>query len=171
MEIHGSLFAGYTQACINLKIVVGKKAAQVVEGIRPDLWYRLEGWQKLGELVTNAYDDPAPIMEQVGVEMMKSWYLNGPGRNLIARGAEFLKFQTGSDGYRSVVKGPPSIIGDFSLVHFDENKGEAVILSTTPFNRDMERGVIIGGMQAPGDLIYVDVDNSGDRNRFLITFA
>jgi hypothetical protein len=170
MEVSGALLAGYAQACINLKIVAGEKAALLPTNIQPELWYPLDCWQKLGELVISAYDDPGPIMERVGIEMMSAWYHHGPGKKRISSGAEFLRFQTGSDGYRSVVKGPASAVGDFRLRAFGEQRGTAVIESSTPFNRDMERGVLIGGMQAPGDLAYIDVTNSINKNVFLITF-
>lgn len=34
----------------------------------------------------------------------------------------------------------------------------------------MERGVLIGGMKLAGDLVYVDVDNSGDPSVYEIRF-
>ena len=42
--------------------------------------------------------------------------------------------------------------------------------STTPFNRDLERGIILGGMAAARDLDLIEADNSGDRDLFRIRF-
>jgi len=53
----------------------------------------------------------------------------------------------------------------------DEEGGKARIHSTTPFNKDLERGVIIGGMTAPGDLDYIDVKNDKNPQIFVIEFA
>ena len=104
------------------------------------------------------------------MEMMLAWYNYGPGKEIIKKGVDFLVFQTGSQGYHSVVKGPRELVGDFDLVELDKNKGKALIHSTDPFNKDMERGVIIGGMSAPGDLYYIDVSNDDDAQYFKIEF-
>ena len=55
--------------------------------------------------------------------------------------------------------------------YLDEKEGKARIHSTTPFNKDQERGVIIGGMTAPGDLDYIDVKNEENSHIFEIEFA
>ena len=82
------------------------------------------------------------------------------GKALVKRGVDFLYFQSGSQGYASVVKGPKDQVGSFDLEQIDEAQGQAIIHSTDPFNKDLERGVIIGGLSAPGDLDFIDVDNS-----------
>lgn len=170
MEVFGSLILGYAQACINLDIVGGKKASKLVQGIQPNNWYPLSIWKELGNIIITNYDEPSPIMEKVGIEMMTGWYHDGPGKNIVKSGVEFIHFQTGSEGYNSVVKGTQTVIGDFRLVSINEEKGSAVIESTTPFNRDMERGVLLGGIKAPGDIVYLDVNNTKNKNIFLITF-
>jgi hypothetical protein len=70
-----------------------------------------------------------------------------------------------------VVVGPEKLVGSFNLEEIDEANGKAVIHSTTPFNKDLERGVIIGGMSAPGDLDYIDVKNDEDPHYFKIEFC
>ena len=69
-----------------------------------------------------------------------------------------------------MVRGPQAHVGSFDLLEIDERKRSAAIRSTTPFNKDMERGVIIGGMSAPGDLDFVYVDNSQDPSVFRVNF-
>ena len=93
-----------------------------------------------------------------------------PGKQLIKRGVDFLHFQTSSEGYYSVIRGNPDKIGDFSLLRVDEKGGTAVVRSTTHLNRDMERGVLIGGLRAPEDLLYISVDNSEDKDVFQVRF-
>jgi hypothetical protein len=105
------------------------------------------------------------------MEMMLGWYHYGPSKEIIERGVDFLRFQTGSQGYASVVKGPEKLVGSFNLEYLDEEAGRAKITSTTPFNKDQERGVIIGGMTAPGDLDYIDVKNEKNPQVFEIEFA
>lgn len=157
LEVFGALLMGYAQACVNLNIVAGTRAAALTAELEVNQWYPFARLKELEEIVLKAYADNAPIMERVGIEVMSSWYHHGPGKHIISRGIDFLTFQTGSEGYQSVVKGPEHLVGRFFLESSSEDAGTARIHSTTPLNRDMERGVIIGGMMAPGDLDYVDV--------------
>ena len=76
----------------------------------------------------------------------------------------------GSGGFASVVRGPESVVGSFELEQFDKTRGIAVVHSTTPFNRKMECGVIVGGMTAPGDIDFVDVSNEADPDRLVVEF-
>jgi hypothetical protein len=69
-----------------------------------------------------------------------------------------------------VVRGPPELVGAFEIQSFDPAAGRAVIHSTTPFNRKMECGVLIGGILAPGDVVYVDVKNEADPDLLVVEF-
>jgi len=171
LVVFGATIQGYAQACINLNIVAGSKAENLIGEIEVNGWYPFEKLLEIERVVTEAYENAGPILERVGMEMMMGWYNFGPGKDIIKRGVDFLRFQTGSQGYASVVKGPEELVGSFNLEFLDEEKGRARIHSTTPFNKDQERGVIIGGMTAPGDLDYVDVKNEKNRQIFEIEFA
>lgn len=83
--------------------------------------------------------------------MMKFWYEVGPGKQHVKRGTDFLRFRTSSEGYNSVIRGDPARIGEFTLVDLNEKEGTAVVRSTTPFDKDMERGVLGGGMALTQD--------------------
>ena len=109
------------------------------------------------------------VKERIGIEMMRLWYEHG-GRAIAPTGVAFLRFQTGSHGYRTMVRGDEKAIGDFALESLDGEEGTARVRSTTPFDRTMERGVLIGGMQCAGDLVYVDVVNSPDPSSFDVRF-
>lgn len=102
--------------------------------------------------------------------MMTGWYHFGPGKGIVRKGVSFLHFQTGSGGFASVVRGPESAVGSFELELFDKANGRAVVHSTTPFNRKMECGVLIGGMLAPGDIDFIDVRNDDDPNHLVVEF-
>ena len=104
------------------------------------------------------------------MEMMSNWYHYGPGKEIVKTGVDFLRFQSGAQGYASVVKGPREHVGAFELVELDEANGTALVHSTTPLSRDSERGVIIGGMLAPGDIDYIDVTNTDDPDYFHVEF-
>ncbi|MCB9761467.1 MAG: hypothetical protein H6739_16610 [Alphaproteobacteria bacterium] len=157
LKVFGALLAGYAQACVNLNIVTGGRGIELTQGIEVNQWYPYSRLKELEELVIQSYADNAPILERVGIEMMQAWFHFGPGREIVDHGLGFLDYQTGSAGYASVVSGPPEYVGAFSLLEVNKDAGRARIHSTTPLNRDMERGVIIGGMSAPGDLDFVDV--------------
>ena len=49
-------------------------------------------------------------------------------------------------------------------------EGKALIRSTTPFDKNLERGVIIGGMSAPGDIEYINVEYDTGKGVFKIEF-
>ncbi|MCA9714315.1 MAG: hypothetical protein H6713_06270 [Myxococcales bacterium] len=170
LEVFGALLDGYAKACLNLNIVAGRRAASLTSAIEIPRWYPFQRLKDIESLVTGSYENVGPIMERVGYEMMMGWYHYGPGQQLIRTGVDFLRFQSGSEGYASVVKGPRELVGSFSLLEVDPARGRALVHSTTPLDRDMERGVLIGGMSAPGDLDYVDVTNAGARDRFEIEF-
>lgn len=171
LKVFGALIHGFAQACINLNIVAGSKASSLISDIDVNEWYPFERLKKLFEMVIESYENAAPILERVGMEMMLTWYNYGPGKQIIKKGVDFLYFQSGSQGYESVVKGPKDLVGSFTLVEIDETKGKALIHSTTPFIKDQERGIIIGGMSAPGDLDYIDVKNDEDEHYFKIEFC
>ncbi|MEJ2136569.1 MAG: PAS domain S-box protein [Desulfofustis sp.] len=168
-QILGALFLSFGQACSNYKFLMSEEIL-FLNQIKPDQWYPLGKFLQTLELVRTRYANPAVILEQIGIEMMNLWYSHGPGKKIIKRGIDFLKFQTSSEGYYSVIRGEPHEIGDFSLLHLDEQKGTATIKSTTRFDRDMERGVLLGGARTTKDLLYVNVDNSEDNDLFHITF-
>jgi hypothetical protein len=171
LVVFGATIQGFAQACINLNIVAGAKAENLIEEIEVTGWYPFDKLRKIEKVVVEAYENSGPILERVGMEMMLGWYNFGPGKEIIKKGVDFLHFQTGSQGYASVVKGPEKKVGSFNLEFLDEASGQARINSTTPFNKDLERGVIIGGMTAPGDLDFIDVKNDESPQIFQIEFA
>ena len=171
LTVFGATLQGFAQACINLNIVAGTKAENIIEDIEVAGWYPFEKLREIERVVFETYENSGPIFERVGMEMMLSWYNFGPGKGIIKKGVDFLHFQTGSQGYASVVKGPEDLVGSFNLEFLDEEGGQARINSTTPFNKDMERGIIIGGMTAPGDLDFIDVKNDENPQIFNIEFA
>ena len=171
LKVFGATVHGVAQACINLNIVAGSKASSLISDIDVNEWYPFERLRELERIVIESYENAGPILERVGMEMMFSWYKYGPGKNIIKKGIDFLYFQTDSQGYASVIKGPEELVGTFKLVEIDEENGKALIYSTDPFNKDMERGIIIGGMSAPGDLDYIDVKNDEDEHYFKMEFC
>ncbi len=170
LEIFGATIHGFAQACINLSVVAGTKASSLASDIEVTGWYPFNRLRECENVVIEHYENHEAILEKVGTEMMLSWYQLGPGKEIIERGVDFLHFQSGSQGYSSVVRGPKEVVGTFDLVEVDEKEGKAIIHSTTPFDKNLERGVIIGGMSAPGDLDFIRVENDDDECIFKIEF-
>lgn len=171
VEISGPLFLAFGAACVNLSLYLQPEDEAFLATVRPDGWYPLERFQRLMAVVSGVYHDPMPILRRLGAFMMSAWYHNGPGRELVSSGVDFLRFQTSSHGYRSVIRGPKPALGDFRLVALDEEMGTATVVSTTPFPRNMEFGILAGGMRLVGDLPYVRVDLDEGENRFRIQFT
>jgi hypothetical protein len=169
LELLGIFLQSFAGACINLKLLIGDDAARLTSAA-PDVWYPAELFVDSVRSITSRFADAEPIKERIGMEMMRGWYERGPGRSIVSRGVEFLQFQTGSGGYRSVVRGPEELIGAFELEELDETAGRACVRSSTSFDRTIERGVLIAGLEVAGDLVYVDVDNSVDPSVFRIRF-
>jgi hypothetical protein len=148
----------------------GPEMEELCAGVEPMNRYPYVRFHALLDAVGRRLRDMDPVLEELGVQMMSDWYKLGPGKDVVSTGVGFLEYQTGSEGYRSVVDGPPLAIGEFALDQIDKKAGSARVRSTTPFPRSMERGVLIGGMRAPGDLAFVEVDNSRDASCFDIRF-
>lgn len=167
LVVLGALIMGYAQACLNLNIIAGKRVTAFLTEIQPTSWYPLSRWTELEKIVLQSYRNADAILTRVGMEMMFSWYNFGPGKNIVNKGIDFLHFQTSSEGYASVIKGTSDQVGNFELKSINKDAGKAIVQSTTPFNRKMECGVLIGGMKAPGDLDYVDVINNEDNSNLI----
>ena len=169
IELLGIFLQSFGRACVNLKLLLGEQADALLSSV-PDGWYPAGAFLAAVHAIEARFPAPGPIKERLGVEMMTLWYEQGPGRSIVKRGADFLQFQTGSSGYHSVVRGPAASVGEFALEALDEMAGTAVVRSSTVFDRTIERGVLIGGMQLAGDLEYVDVDNDADPSVYRIRF-
>ena len=170
LEVHGSLLGGFIQACMNLAIIGGDKAKELAQGVEIMNWYPFRRYKDLEEIIRTSYRESAPILEKSGREMMLGWYHHGPGKDIVKKGVDFLTFQAGSQGYSSVVKGPEEIKGGFFLRKFDPKAGTATIESTNPFDPFMQKGVILGGMSAPGDLSFINADNSKNPRIYEVEF-
>jgi hypothetical protein len=169
IEIYGALLCSFLDAGKGLKLLL-QGDSEEIGPFEPDTWYPLEELQQLLRRVSQ-YKNHGGILEQIGIEMMKGWYHHGPGKSLIFSGVDFLKFQTSSKGFRSVIKGPPERTGNFDLTDLNEAGGTASINSSTVFPRELERGVLLGGLGLTGELLYYDVGNASHADRFDIYFV
>jgi len=125
LEVFGATIQGFAQACINLNIMAGSKANNLIKDVEVNKWYPFEILRDLERIVIESYENVEAILERVGIEMMQIWYNFGPGKQIIHGGVDFLRFQSGSQGYASVVKGPEELVGSFKLVKLEEKLGKS----------------------------------------------
>jgi hypothetical protein len=170
IRLAGFFLQAAARAFVHLRMLAGPEMEAMCAGVEPMGSCEYERFATILARVAKRFRDMDPVLEQLGIQMMTDWYEHGPGKSAVSSGVGFLRFQTGSEGYRSVVSGPASAVGDFTLESLDLAVGKARVRSSTPFPRAMERGVLIGGMRAPGDLAYVAVDNAADASAFDVTF-
>lgn len=170
IEVAGTLLLGCADACRNLGIIADPRIDKLSRDVTPDKWYPLQLFTEIEALVFEHYRRPDIILEHIGWMMMAMWYEYGPGNEIIDGGLDFLRFQSGAQGFLSVMRGPDDQLGRFELVDLNAGEGQARIHSSTPFNRDMERGIIIGGMTAPGDIDYLSVESEPGKDDFVVSF-
>lgn len=169
IKTDGIFFLSFLKAGESLKLLLDIDNG-TIDRYKAGVWYDIEEFIRLLSSI-NHYQHHEVILERIGEEMMQSWYYNGPGRQLISSGVDFIRFQSGSAGYQSVVQGSKEYIGEFQLLMLDENKGIAKIHTTTPFPNALERGVLYGGIGLIGDVLYYDILSSNEKDHFEIRFV
>lgn len=165
-ESIGVVMLGMVSAFERIHVISGEKAAYLSQDIDPDQWYPLTRFFDLLDSLTAGGRDVSPILFRAGFEFIRMWYSEGPGHTFIDGGVDFLRYQTGSSGYSSVVRGPAEEVGYVELTELDEAAGSARIVSLNPFPVEFDRGVFYGGVTAPGDMDWVEVkseETSGGR--------
>jgi hypothetical protein len=169
VEVMGVFLQALANACLNLHLLAGDEAVEACD-VEPMRWYPASRFEELFQRVVGRFPTPEPVRERIGIEMMRLWFDPGPGRGIITSAADFLRYQTGSEGYHSLARGPAEQKGAFTLIELDEARGLAVVRSTTPFDRAMERGVLLGGTRLTGDATFARVDNDSDRSTFRVEY-
>ncbi len=164
------VFRALAQACSNLGLYVEPEAKEYSRRLEETEWVPLEQLQRLLDLAAVAYPEPGPVLERLGREMVRVWYHQGDGRRVVRSGLDFLRMLSAGRAYRQIVCGPDDVVGTLILVRLDQAAGVAVVQSTTPFSRDLERGVLRAGARLTGDQCAVEVTNAQDPNRFEIEF-
>ncbi|TNE91108.1 MAG: hypothetical protein EP330_06580 [Deltaproteobacteria bacterium] len=157
LEMVGFFLHSFLRAAVNINALLPGDDVEQLLAADPASWYPASAFTGRMDALAERFTDFEPIQQRIGEEMMRLWFEFGPGRQIVTTSVDFLRFQTGSEGYRSVIRGPDHLVGAFDLVALDESAGTASVRSSTPFVRPMERGVLLGGLQLAGDTVYVDV--------------
>jgi diguanylate cyclase (GGDEF)-like protein len=169
-EIQGAALLGIAAACATLHLFPPSELHVLTGHPDPASWYPLERLAHIEQAIADKFAGAAIILEKTGGEFIKHCLAAECAGPPLGSGIDFLRRQRGAKGYGQIVRGNARAVGRFELAELDLAQGRALIVSSTPFNRDFERGLIIAGMLAPGDIAYAKVDNSRDPNRFEIEF-
>lgn len=153
----GFTLHAYRRACLNLDRIVSPHSKVLGLKIDLDRWYPFSYLKELEEEILKSYDNPEYVLEYIGEELIREWYHEGPGRDIAFSAWDYLLMQEHSKGYHYIVRGRDEQIGKFQLVQADQQKGKALIESTTPFSRSFEKGTLFGGLMAAGDIAYADI--------------
>jgi hypothetical protein len=168
-QVRGSTIQSFYNICINLEFIAEPDLYNVIKDINdPNDWYPFQILTDLFDLIEKKYKNSDVFFEQIGEETMRLWYEKGEGRHVISKGVDFLKYQAGAKGYKSMVKGPVEVTGEFLLNELNESEGTASLSDTSPFHYAYVKGIIIGGMRGGGDLRSIDVQyTKADRSFFI----
>ena len=168
------MLGSFVNACVVHEFLMEEKIRALID-LPPSeelhkMWYPLAQYQLLCDSIEKMYQDSKPIFERIGQEMVRIWYNYGPGKEIVSSSIDFLKYQVSSDGYYSLVKGESEIIGEFKLEFIDEENGIALIKSSTPLNRYVELGVLLGGLKLFKQTLFANVTISESDNFFFLEF-
>lgn len=169
VKISGVLFQGFKNAGESLNLLLSETSPDELD-FDVDEWYSIDELRQLIQR-TRRYQNPDAILEQIGIEISKCWYDRGRGRLYFTSVVDFIRYQTSSQGFHSVITGQPARAGTFKLSELDEKGGLARIHSSTLLPRSLELGVLYGGLGIAGDCLFFDANFSTDRDHFDISFV
>lgn len=162
-EVSGAFLLGLVESFQNLSLLpLGEGVNLHLNQINPLQWYPynllinvLHGIQE-----ANPSED---ILFHAGVNFLRIWYEQGPGKNMINSGLDWLHANDDCGGYNSVVRGGNrDEIGWCLLQSIDEEAGLAVYENVMPLLPDYVKGVFYGGCVLFDDMEWVEVDATSE---------
>ena len=169
-QVRGVVFLAFTEALHNLHLLADEDMQRFIQDVHYNGWYPFTKQQQVFDLIEARYPLSGPIMEKVGMGFINTIYSFQEWRHLFDTGIGFLKTNEASKLYYNFVQGHPQDIGSFTLIDLRAAEGKAVLHSTTPFSKDMERGILLRGLQLTRSFDYIDVDNAQDERIYHIEF-
>ena len=169
-QVRGVVFLAFTEALHNLHLLADEDMQRFIQDVHYNGWYPFAKQQQVFDLIEARYPLSGPIMEKVGMGFINTIYSFQEWRHLFDTGIGFLKTNEASKLYYNFVQGHPQDIGSFTLIDLRAAEGKAVLHSTTPFSKDMERGILLRGLQLTRSFDYIDVDNAQDERIYHIEF-
>lgn len=169
-HVRGGVVLAFAEAFCQLHLLAADDVATLLHAVHVQGWYPLATVQQLFTMVQEQYVLSPPILERVGMEFITSLARFSEWRSLFKTGLTFLQAHTEAKFYANLVQGNPRDIGALTLVQVNEAAGTAVMRSTTPFSKNLERGVLLRGLQLTHSFDHVQVENSVDEQVYHIAF-
>jgi signal transduction histidine kinase/CheY-like chemotaxis protein len=158
-EVAGSFLLGLVGAFYNLSILPQGGMALKINDIDPIRWYPHSMLIDTLHAIGQTFPASQSIFFRAGINFLRIWYEQGPGKTMIHSGLDWLYAHSESQGYNSVVRGGcRDDIGWSILQSIDEKAGIAVHENVMPLSPDFVRGVFYGGCILFNDMEYVTVD-------------
>ena len=155
-EVSGSFLLGLTGSFAYLNILPQDLD---IDGLEPEQWYPYSLLMSILDSISKNVPYSDIIFFYAGVNFINIWYENGPGKDMIASGLDWLYAHHSSAGYNSVVRGgTPEEIGWSKIQSFDLEAGIAVYENVMPLLPEFVKGVFYGGCLLFDDMEYVEVD-------------
>jgi hypothetical protein len=148
-----------------LELYVAPEAAEHLEQTAEEEWIPLEQLQGVLSLAAAPYPEPGPLFDRLGVEMVEAWFTQGAPE--AATSVALLLEQLGA-AYGRLVRGDLVDTGELSLVRYDATAGEAIVRSTTPLGRELERGILRGLLCRCQGVLGAEVESTRDREEHLL---
>ncbi|WP_170942152.1 sensor domain-containing diguanylate cyclase [Noviherbaspirillum denitrificans] len=156
-EVSGAFLLGLLASLHNVKSLPQSDIRLRADEIEPLVWYPysmlISTLEQLASTVPSSN-----ILFFAGINFLRIWYEQGPGKTMIQSGLDWLHANDESGGYNSVVRGgAPEEIGWCRLTSIDVEQGLAIYDNVVALPPDYVRGVFYGGCILFDDMEYVDV--------------
>lgn len=156
-QVSGAFLLGLLASLHNVKSLPQSDIHLRADDINPMAWYPYSMLISTLEQLTSTVPS-SNILFFAGINFLRIWYEDGPGKTMIQSGLDWLHANDESGGYNSVVRGgAPEEIGWCRLQSIDTERGLAVYDNVVALPADYVRGVFYGGCILFDDMEYVDV--------------
>ncbi len=157
-ELRGSVLNGLIRSLKNVHVLSGEMAKRLAEGVESAAWYPMMHFFEVLNEIKHRDIDLKPILFQAGMAVAEDWFrTNSSGYARVFSTADFLRLQAGSVGYAQMHRGCPEVVGQIELEEINEAAGRAVLICTTPYPKEFERGFFCGCLGMLGDMQFVQV--------------
>ncbi|WEN15066.1 GGDEF domain-containing protein [Rhodanobacter sp. AS-Z3] len=158
-EVAGSFLLGLVESFYHLRILPQGGVHLAESKIDPEQWYPYSMLIDCLRQIDHAVPSSRSIFFRAGINFLRIWYQQGPGKEMIHSGMDWLYANQEGGGYNSVVRGgSPEEIGWCRLLSMDEEAGMTVYENVTPLSPEYVRGVFYGGCMLFDDMEYVHVE-------------
>ncbi|HRD49004.1 MAG: hypothetical protein JNK95_07075 [Candidatus Competibacter sp.] len=162
-EIAGTLILGIVAAFYDLRALPQGGLKLDIADIDPEKWYPYSMWVDIHQSIERAIPGAPSLLFRGGINFLRIWYEQGPGKNMIHSTMDWLRLNKHSEGYNSVIRGgSPDEIGFSATLFLDEEAGILIQENVSPQSPDFVKGIFYGGCLIFDDMEFVDIEESHD---------